>query len=87
MSLKIKFVKLSCILLSAPSSGCILALRKTDDKNMMKDWDHSGLVFSVQFGTAVWRTDIKRRLLLNLQIMLLYLKVCNTAVSHVHIEQ
>lgn len=48
MSLKIKCVELSCFMLDAQSPGIILML-KTDDKNMMKDCDHSGLVFLVQF--------------------------------------
>ncbi len=60
MSLKIKCVDLSCFVLGVQSPGIILMLRKTDDKNMMKDCDHSGLVFLVQLETVVWHTDIKR---------------------------
>lgn len=69
VSLKIRFVKLSCFICSAQSPGCILILRKTDDERL----DHSGLV-------PVWHTDMKRRLSLNLHIILCYLTACNTGL-------
>lgn len=57
-------------MLSAPSQGCILAWTKTGDKNM-KDWHHSGFVFLFQFQI----TACKKRDLLNLNMLLLYLNV------------
>lgn len=57
-------------MLSALSQGCILTWTKTDDKNM-KDWHLSGFVFLFQFQI----TACKKRDLLNLNILLLYLNV------------